>query len=122
MPKKKPEKARTTPAAPNAPAPTPAFLAERPTSALASSTSARTSVDRSDMALWTRVPTDGSSVPAAWMAGDVLDALETLWATGGSFFDGGAGQGNGAVRRRAARPRVPRTDRRVVRPSPHSWP
>src|SRR5829696_3407453 len=84
MPKKKPEKAMTTPAAPKAPAPIPAFLADLPTSALASSTSARISVDRSAIALWTSVPTDGSSPAAVRTAGAALGALDTLWATGGS--------------------------------------
>src|SRR6476469_8658726 len=78
MPKKNPENARTTPAAPKAPAPMPAFLADFPTSALASSTSARISVDMSAIALCTSVPTDGSAVPADTVSG----AGDTLWATG----------------------------------------
>src|ERR671915_521732 len=93
-----PANAASTPAAPNSPMLIPAFFADRPISALASSISLRTSVETSAIALWTRVPTDGSSgpgtrtagdvVPGARTAGDVLDALETLWATGGSSFDG----------------------------------
>src|SRR5215218_2924216 len=116
MPKKKPEKARTTAAAPNAPAPTPAFLADLPSSVLASSISARTSVETSAMALWTSVPTEGSSAAAdATLAGD------TLWATGASPSDGGAGsiggvRWNRAVRRRPARPGIPRPSSR--RPPP----
>src|SRR5829696_5916687 len=122
IPKKKNEKASTTPAAPNAPAPMPAFLADVPTSAFASSTSARIRVESSAMALWTSVPTEGSSVwvlTSSW-------ADDTLWATGAPPSDGcagsvlfadPAGQGNRAARRRAARPdRVqgPRASLRAV--------
>ena len=78
MKKKNAENARTTPAAPNAPAPMPAFLADLPISALASSTSARISVDTSAIALCTSVPMEGSVVPADPVRG----AGDTLWATG----------------------------------------
>src|SRR5687767_1929906 len=86
MPKKNAEKATMTSAAPNAPPPMPAFLADLPTSALASSTSARISVETSVIALCTSVPTVGSTVSAVRTAGDPLDALDTLWATGSSSF------------------------------------
>src|SRR3712207_7594138 len=61
MNRKNAEKARTTPAAPNAPAPMPAFLAERLISVLASSTSPRISVETSAIALCTSEPTEGSA-------------------------------------------------------------
>src|SRR3954469_25751658 len=105
MKKKKAEKAITRAAAPNAPAPMPAFLADFPISALASSTSERTRVETSAMALWTRVPTEGSpaAVVVSRWAGD------TLWATGGSSFGwlcliNRAGQGMVPHDGRSARP------------------
>src|SRR6476646_5964289 len=77
MKKKKAEKASTTPAAPKAPAPMPAFLADLPTSAFASSISPRTRVEKSAIALCTSEPTDGSVVPADPSRG----AGDTVWAT-----------------------------------------
>ena len=68
----------TTPAAPKAPAPMRAFLADLPTSAFASSTSARISVDTSAVALWTSVPMEGS----LGGPGPPIGADDTLWATG----------------------------------------
>src|SRR5215212_7945566 len=85
MKKKNAEKASTTPAAPNAPAPIPAFFADLLISALASSTSPRRRVEKSAIALCTSVPTVGSSFCG------VTSADDTLWATGGSSFDGPAG-------------------------------
>src|SRR4028118_669139 len=85
-----PAKAASTPATANSPTLTPAFFAERPTSALASSISARMSVDTSAMALCTSDPTEGSSLlPACRPVGWVDDAL---WATGGSSLVGLVGQ------------------------------
>src|SRR4051794_17788699 len=61
----------------------PAFFADVLISVLASSISARTSVDMSAIALCTSVPMEGSSVPVGR-----LDAA--LWATAGSsLIDGG---------------------------------
>src|SRR3954454_21309520 len=103
-----------TPAAPNAPAPIPAFFADLLISALASSISARTNVDMSAMALCTRVPTEGSSaaVASCW-------ACDTLWATGAPpserVLRRTAGQGNGAARRPAPPPRLPLILRRSSR-------
>src|SRR5688572_2416172 len=83
MPKKKPEKARTTPAAPNAPAPIPAFFADLLTSVLASSTSARISVDMSAIALYTSEPTDGSAGAAGTtVVVVVVRPTDAEWATG----------------------------------------
>src|SRR5688500_17041046 len=70
----------------------PAFFADLPTSALASSISLRTSVEMSAMALWTRVPTEGSSAPAV----ESRAAGGTLWATAPPPPSGAAGQGNAA--------------------------
>src|SRR3712207_9443387 len=61
MNRKNAENARTTPAAPNAPAPMPAFFADRLISVLASSTSPRIRVETSDIALCTSEPTEGSA-------------------------------------------------------------
>src|SRR5947209_8412467 len=80
MPKKNVENATTTPAAPKAPAPMPAFFADFVISVLASSISARTSVDMSAIALCTSAPTVGSSVPAT----PAVPLGWALWATVGS--------------------------------------
>src|ERR687889_2272944 len=93
MNRKTVETPSTTPAAPNAPAPMPAFFADLPTSALASSISLRTSVEMSAIALCTRVPTEGSSGPAVASRG----AGDTLWATGAPPSIGSAGQRNRAA-------------------------
>src|SRR3712207_871843 len=77
--RKMPEKKSRAAAAPKAPAPTPAFFADLPTSALASSISLRTSVETSAMALCTRAPTEGSSARVVLRAPDGLDGA--LWAT-----------------------------------------
>jgi hypothetical protein len=90
--RKMPEKASSTPAAPNAPAPIPAFFADLPTSALASSISLRISVETSAMALCTSAPTEGSSAPPGRPWDGVDDAL---WATGAPPGVR-AGQGNRA--------------------------
>src|SRR3954469_7482700 len=102
MPKKKPEKARTTPAAPKAPAPLPAFFADLPTSALASSTSARISVETSAIALCTSVPMEGSSGAAAGS----IRAGDALWATGLLLRRTGL-LGGIVPHDRGARPRAP---------------
>src|SRR3712207_5691453 len=114
IPKKNVEKASTTPAAPKAPAPMPAFLADLPSSALASSISLRTSVETSAIALWTSVPTEGSSAPAV----EFREAGDTLWATRAPPSIGTAGHPNRAARRRSARLRLPPAPLAGARPEP----
>jgi hypothetical protein len=82
MKKKNAENARTTPAAPNAPAPIPAFLADLLISVLASSTSPRISVETSAMALCTSVPTEGSAGAAGTTVVVVVRPTDAEWATG----------------------------------------
>src|SRR5918998_3155157 len=82
--RKMPEKASRTAAAPKAPAPIPAFFADLPTSALASSISLRISVETSAMALCTRAPTEGSSARVVLRAPDGFDGA--LWATRGTSW------------------------------------
>src|SRR3954467_12405610 len=107
MPKKNPEKATTTPATPNDPAPMPARFADRPISDLASSTSLRMSVDTSAIALWTRAPTEGSSGRPVGR----LDA-EAGAPAGSSLVDGGVDM----IVPDARRSRAPRPGERGVDP------
>src|SRR5829696_7000476 len=97
MPKKKPEKASTTPAAPKAPAPIPPFLADFAISVFASSTSARISVETSAIALCTSVPREGSTGAAGTtvvvVVAVVVRSTDAEWATVCLLSQGCAGQG-----------------------------
>src|SRR5215218_10595534 len=98
MPKKKPEKASTTPAAPKAPAPIPPFFADFAISVLASSTSPRIRVETSAIALCTSVPREGSAGTAVTtVVVVVVRSTDAEWATVCLLSQGGAGQGDPAL-------------------------